>query len=85
MGRFETCPYVLSPVKETIAQHPERVGDRIISAAFPVALPLWMDVPSAEAPAFAGMTGVVQRCRRGGRVVRRRRFGTSAMDWNRVL
>ena len=28
---------------------------------FPVARPPWMDVPSAEAPAFAGMTVVVHR------------------------
>ena len=27
------------------------------SAKIAVARPLWMDVPSAEAPAFAGMTG----------------------------
>ena len=44
--------------KGTFAQHPERVRDHSIFAAFPVALPLWI-------PAFAGMTGVVQRSRRG--------------------
>ena len=43
------------------AQRAQRVRDHWICAAFPVAQPLWMDVPSAEAPAFAGMTGVVQR------------------------
>ncbi len=33
--------------------------------------PLWMDVPSRERPAFAGMTGVVQRShRRRGDLVR---------------
>ena len=36
---------------------------------FPVAPPLWMDVPSAEAPAFAGMTEVVHRSHRGWAVV----------------
>ena len=45
--RFETCAY------GTFAQHPERVRDHSICAAFSVALPLWI-------PAFAGMTGVVQ-------------------------
>ncbi len=31
-------------------------GFTVRSRAPPPALPLWMDVPSAEAPAFAGMT-----------------------------
>ena len=43
----------------TFAQHPERVRDHSIFAAFPVALPLWI-------PAFAGMTGVVQRSSSAG-------------------
>ena len=42
----------------TFAQRAERVRDHWVCAGFPVAPPLWMDVPSAEAPAFAGMTGV---------------------------
>ena len=46
-------------------QRHKRVRDPRICASFLVVLPLWMDVPSAEAPAFAGMTAVVQRSHRG--------------------
>ena len=37
-----------------------------IDDASPFATPFWMDVPSAEAPAYAGMTLVVQSTLRGG-------------------
>ena len=45
-----------SPIpSRDISQRAERVRDHWVCAGFPVAPPLWMDVPSAEAPAFAGM------------------------------
>ena len=47
------------------AQLARSLGIRSERLRIPVAPPLWMDVPSAEAPAFAGMTEVVQWSRRG--------------------
>ncbi len=40
-------------------------GFTVRSRAPPVAPPLWMGVPPAEAPAFAGMTVVMHRTRWG--------------------
>ena len=47
-------------------------------APFPIALPLWMDVPSRERPAFAGMTGFCNGLAHGARL---RFFTPFRMTW----
>ena len=46
------------------------------SGGNPTALPLWMDVPSAEAPAFAGVTGIGAGMAGDGHPLRSRFAGT---------
>ncbi len=53
----------------------------MVSRSDRVALyPLWMDVPSAEAPAFAGMTGVLRWSRFSGERLMRRDLSSVYVD-----
>ena len=49
-------PTILSSLGGMFAQLVRSLGIGSKSLRIPFAPPLWMDVPSAEAPAFAGMT-----------------------------
>ena len=81
--------------KGTFAKQHERIRDRMICVASPVAVPLRMVVASAEAPASAGKTGVLwilgsgvrgndgfcSRLGAKGISARNRRFGMIKLRW----